>query len=194
MTPTLFLSLVRARAVALLVTAAHHKGKDLTYDQAEKIAAQEVIREERERRRQSGTTINTGSAWDGTLKTAAAEFVRRIDSIAERFKEAAALGLDRRAITATPNPPVVTAPRVTPRVSRNKSNLTAPVKSPAPELTGVFVGNTASAQLIPDSEFAPSHHDHVTANWRKSIEDNARVEQERREAWLRRLEERRARS
>jgi hypothetical protein len=195
MTPTVFLSLVRARAVALLVTAAH-KGVELDYNTAEKAAAREVAAEARERRKQYGTTITT-SSWDGiSVKGAAAEFMRRINLIGERLREGRALGLDRRAITATPGNLSATDkfPRVKPRETRAKPQSPLSRLNGSPEVIGVYAGNDTGAQLIPDSEFAPSHHDHVTSNWRRSIEHNATVEKERRERWLALLAERRARS
>jgi hypothetical protein len=177
-----------------MLVAAAHKGKDLDYSIAERAAAKQIAEEERERRKlYGGSTPTTSSTWDGTIKTAGAEFARRINAMSRRFAEGRLLGLDRRLDVATPSTLGATTnvPRVTPRLSRNK-----PVSSreDTAAIVGVFVGNATGAQLIPDSEFAPSHHDHVTSNWRRSIADNTRVEQERRAAWLRKLEERRARS
>jgi hypothetical protein len=60
---------------------------------------------------------------------------------------------------------------------------------------GIFGSASPSgAQLIPDSEFHTSIHalDRSTQGWRKSIQDNARIEQERREHWARRLAEMKA--
>jgi hypothetical protein len=67
-------------------------------------------------------------------------------------------------------------------------------RQPQPELAegypdGVFTGSVTGAQLIPDAEYHSSIHalDRSTHNWRRSISENARIEQERRAHWAARL-------
>jgi hypothetical protein len=61
---------------------------------------------------------------------------------------------------------------------------------PEPEgySTGVYGNATPSgAQLLGDEEYAPRFHDRVTHNWRRSLSENARIEEERRALWAERL-------
>jgi hypothetical protein len=53
---------------------------------------------------------------------------------------------------------------------------------------GVFSGMTPTgAQLLGDEQYAPAMHCRTTFNYRRSLSENARIEEERRQAWAERL-------
>jgi hypothetical protein len=192
-TPTQFLDAVRLRTAKLLTLAAI-TDKPVDFDSAERTAARQVAAEQRAKR---PTAALATSTWDGSAETAGDELLRRILAIGSRLRESARLGLDKladRKSSATAPREAITSYRVQPRISR-RSSLLETNKPPQPdsETVGVFVGNTSSAQLIPDSEFHTSFHDQTTQNYRRSIAENERIERERRAAWLVRLQERRER-
>jgi hypothetical protein len=65
------------------------------------------------------------------------------------------------------------------------------VKPPQPDggILGVWPTSMRAAVRPDDSEYLPRFHDHTTANWRRSISENQRIEAERKAAWAVRLAE-----
>jgi hypothetical protein len=91
-------------------------------------------------------------------------------------------------------------PRTKPKAAASTTNRTwafvdlfenkKPTPPPIPSYTGVYMGGgLRGATRIPDSEYHGLPADICTHNWRKSIEDNARIEAERKAAWAVRLQE-----
>jgi hypothetical protein len=187
-TPREMLDRIRLRAWAVVIGS----GGEVTFAEAQRAAAQEIAREERQRKRASDAAPMRALPSEVTPSNARAWLTNKLAEIAARLAASAHL--------TEQTPPPVRKPHASDRghVSRaDKFPVAAPPiapiskQDPEPEPTpqiigGVIFGTTSTAQRIPDSEYAPRFHDHVTENWRASIERNERIarEKQQRSRWI----------
>jgi hypothetical protein len=140
----------------------------LPRDQAYAAAAHDIAdqqRAERQARRQAKR-----AAGDGLIDTVWQMLSRQDDEAAARTTHS-----DAPHAAAGVNPTTV-------RVRK--------AAQPEPDAYPIGIFGSASpsgAQLLGDKQFAPRFHDRTTHNWRRSISENARIEEERRAHWAARL-------
>jgi hypothetical protein len=158
--PAQLLRLIGRRARELFIISAG----DLSISEAEKIAAREIIAEQR-RKPAAIQHVASSDRERVTEKTARDYLLAYVRALGQRLREAPSEPARK------PHTEDVIAARVVPRpVSGSRNKL--------PEnQTLVFSGYNSGATLIPDSEFHTSvtYGDRATNNWRKSIDTNARI-------------------
>jgi hypothetical protein len=157
-----------------LLTAAT-SGEELDTRTAQRIAARELASERARPGALSAPPVRI------TVQNARAEFIRRVNAVALRL---------RNPITPSTTPKGPTEqPRVKPRPLMRAGKITkqqVEPSPPAPEPVLLYSSNsTAAAELIGDEQFHTSVLDIPTANWRRSIIENERRAQQRKQSrWV----------
>jgi hypothetical protein len=143
-------------------------------------AGREIAR--REKRRGKAAAVGAPTPLDGSSlpSRAHAELATVLHRWVERIWSRPKRKLGRVIPKGDVQPPITTAPIVT---TDEPAQLTTDAKLRAafPAVAPLVVASGSTARLIPDTEFSQRYRDPVTASWRQSIEDNARLQRYREE-------------
>jgi hypothetical protein len=181
-TPRELLNAIKLRAYALTFAS---EGK-VSFAQAKRQAAQEVAKQERDKRSLAVQQSSTAAPSDGiTVSNARRALLARLSEIGSRLKATAGL-----QDTPSPKPQIRKHVQDPESFRRDAGNVPAPAapnfravrklepEQPPTSPVLVYVTNSTAVR-IDDREYAPRFHDHVTDNWRKSIEQNAQIQREK---------------
>jgi hypothetical protein len=182
MTPRELLNAIRQRAYALTFASEGN----LSFEQAKRQAAQEVAAQERQRKRSLAVQQSSAAPTDRvSVSNAKQALLAKLSDIGSRLKATAGLQdtpapspqirkhtEDPETFPTTGNVPAPAAPNL----GRDAPNLEPEQPPTSPVL---IFGTVSNSERIPDSEYAPRFYDHVTDNWRKSIEHNQQIQREK---------------
>jgi hypothetical protein len=158
---------VRMRAWALYLSS---KG-DVSFSEAERRAAREIAAEQRRKPNPLSTQRTPASSGQGiTVANARQHLIDLVTRVGERMRRSPVTRSD-----APSNPPRVVPRPLTHAVSGTVERTPKAEPAPEPAPIGIYGGNAATAELIPDSEYHTSCHDLSTVNWRESIARNSRI-------------------
>jgi hypothetical protein len=154
----------------------------LSREQARDLAAAEIAQEQAERARREPPRSTPRGPRD-----ARTELIGRVAATIGRLLRREpdlppATATDHRAVrlerasAPLPQPP----PRPRPSIGQRVRATFERKPEPEPPRSPTIRAENSNATLIPDSEFSPRFRDPTTANWRRSIEDNERLFDERR--------------
>jgi hypothetical protein len=184
MTPREMLAAIRVRAMAMVFAS----DGNLSYEAAKRLVAKDVAAEQRARKRSVQHSPRTSDVVP--VSNARATMLAKLRDIGSRLRATAGL-------EDTPSPsPQIRKHTQDPEATGIPGGSAAPAASPPergasaeappqaepeqPTTSPVLIfGTVSNSERIPDSEYAPRFYDHVTDNWRKSIEHNQQIQREK---------------
>jgi hypothetical protein len=186
MTPRELLNAIKLRAYALTFAS---EGK-VSFAQAKRQAAQEVAKQERDKRSLAVQQSSTAAPTEITVSNARRALLARLSEIGSRLKATAGLEdtpspkpqirkhvLDLGIERSTTKSP---APSVAPQEPE-------PEQPPTHQVVGIIYGTgVATTQRIPDEQFHTSVQSPVTQAWHASIRRNEAIarEKQQRSRWI----------